>query len=260
MRDKRRKIPHSSYTPPCRLAFAATETVTSNSPNLDLPYLQPSQAQKHVTLNEAFRRLDILVLLKAQSASLSAPPASPADGRAWIVGSAATGEWSGEEDAIAAFQDGAWTMVAPDEGWAVFVIDTGRFLRFVPGAGWMELAIDAEAFADGTLNRIGINASADTTNRLAVASESVLFNHDGSNVQLKLNKNSASDIASVLFQQGFSGRGEIQYSPTSELIMCVSPDGSASEDAMRIDNDAVITMPKVQKLEGYWRYSLAGRR
>jgi len=31
------------------------------SPNLDLTYVAPSQAQKHVTVNETFRRLDALV-------------------------------------------------------------------------------------------------------------------------------------------------------------------------------------------------------
>lgn len=34
-----------------------------NSPRLDLPYIQPAHAQKHVTHNEALRMLDMLVQL-----------------------------------------------------------------------------------------------------------------------------------------------------------------------------------------------------
>ena len=33
------------------------------SPNLNLPYIQAAQAQKHITHNEALRALDVLVQL-----------------------------------------------------------------------------------------------------------------------------------------------------------------------------------------------------
>lgn len=35
----------------------------SNTPNLGLPYILPSQAQKHVTHNEAIKALDALIHL-----------------------------------------------------------------------------------------------------------------------------------------------------------------------------------------------------
>ena len=35
--------------------------MSETSPRLDLPYIQPSQAQKHVTHNESLQRLDALV-------------------------------------------------------------------------------------------------------------------------------------------------------------------------------------------------------
>ena len=52
------------------------------STHLLLPYLLASQAQKHVTVNEALRLLDGLVVLDRH---LTAPPASPADGDRYIV-------------------------------------------------------------------------------------------------------------------------------------------------------------------------------
>ena len=49
--------------------------MTENSSRLSLPYMQPSQAQKHVTHNQALRQLDILVQMAAISDSInSAPP------------------------------------------------------------------------------------------------------------------------------------------------------------------------------------------
>ena len=35
--------------------------MAERTPRLDLPWLMPAQAQKHVTVNEALARLDILV-------------------------------------------------------------------------------------------------------------------------------------------------------------------------------------------------------
>ena len=48
--------------------------------NLNLPYIMPQQAQKHVTHNEALRDLDTIVQLAALDRDLAAPPASPAPG------------------------------------------------------------------------------------------------------------------------------------------------------------------------------------
>ena len=45
--------------------------------NLSLPYILASQAQKHVTHNEAIRALDCLVQLSVESRVLTGPPASP---------------------------------------------------------------------------------------------------------------------------------------------------------------------------------------
>ena len=62
-----------------------------DSPNLILPYIQASQAQKHITHNEAIKLLDGLVQLAVISRVLTAPPGSPVDGDRYIVASSATG-------------------------------------------------------------------------------------------------------------------------------------------------------------------------
>ncbi len=87
------------------------------TPNLQLPYIMPSQAQKHVTHNEAIRALDGLVQLAVIDRDLAAPPASPADGDRYIVAAPGTAGWSGRDDLIAAWQDGAWAFLPPRSGW-----------------------------------------------------------------------------------------------------------------------------------------------
>lgn len=110
------------------------------SARLSLSYLAPSQSQKHVTVNETFRRLDQLVQGRVLSRSLAAEPAAPAEGDAYILPAGKTGSaWAGLTDLhIAAFQDGAWTEIAPPAGMRVWVADTGAFEVF-DGAAWVSL-------------------------------------------------------------------------------------------------------------------------
>ena len=53
------------------------------TPNLALPFILPSQAQKHVTHNEALQQLDAVVQLVVAGSS-TAPSADPAEGECWI--------------------------------------------------------------------------------------------------------------------------------------------------------------------------------
>ena len=55
-----------------------------------LPLIQPSQAQKHVTHNEALKILDVLTQLSVVSRNRAAPPVTPVLGEAHIVGAGAT--------------------------------------------------------------------------------------------------------------------------------------------------------------------------
>lgn len=107
----------------------------SESLHLQLPYLQAAQAQKHVTVNEALRKLDALVQLAVKSRALSAPPATPAEGERYIVAPAATGAWAGAEGKVAAFVDGAWAFFAAEAGWRAFD-EAAREFALHDGMGW----------------------------------------------------------------------------------------------------------------------------
>jgi Protein of unknown function (DUF2793) len=191
----------------------------ADSTHLALPYLEAAQAQKHVTHNEALRVLDAVVMLSVLDRDLAAPPVSPADGDRYLVASGATGAWSGLDGKIAARQDGAWRFCAPREGWRLWIADDDILLVF-NGASWIGAATQNAAL-------IGVNTTADATNRLAVSSPAVLFNHAGGGVQVKLNKSGDSDTASFLLQKGFSGRAEIGLIGSNDFALKTSSDGSA---------------------------------
>lgn len=107
------------------------------STNLQLPYLMPAQAQKHVTVNEAVRRLDAVVQMRVQSRTTAAQPGSPGDGQMWILPPGKTGAvWDGySEGRIAYYRDGAWEEITPRAGWLAYVADSGALDLFT-GGGW----------------------------------------------------------------------------------------------------------------------------
>jgi hypothetical protein len=107
----------------------------ADTPNLVLPYLAANQAQKHVTVNEALRRLDALVQITVQSAALATPPGGPTEGQRWILPAAPTGAWAGHAGQIAAWQDGAWAFYVPLDGWTAVDVSTDTLLLYNAGTG-----------------------------------------------------------------------------------------------------------------------------
>lgn len=120
----------------------------STSFHLGLPFLEAAQAQKHVTVNEALRRLDALLHLSVAARDLAAPPEEPVEGARYIVGAEAEGAWAGHEGKIAALIDGAWVFFAPGAGWQAFDEATGAKLIH-DGTGWSPAAGSGIAAASG---------------------------------------------------------------------------------------------------------------
>jgi len=195
---------------------------------LELPYIMPSQAQKHVTHNEALRILDAILHIRVEDRGLNEPTAAPAEGERHLLGSAPTGSFAGQAGKIAAFQDGAWVFHTPRPGWLIWDAADSALMVF-DGAEWFP------AFDQQNLSYMGINTTADETNRLAVAASATLLTHDGDGHQLKINKAAASDTASLLFQTAWSGRAEMGLAGNDDFSIKVSPDGDAWQTALTAD-------------------------
>ncbi len=109
----------------------------SNTNQLGLPLLQPAQAQKHVTVNEAFARLDGLVELVLISKSVTLPPALVVDGACYGVPVGAVNEWAGQDGRVAIGTNGGWDFAEPKRGWRAMILDQGG-QAIHDGSGWCE--------------------------------------------------------------------------------------------------------------------------
>ncbi len=200
---------------------------TDSSPNLAMPFLMPSQAQKHVTHNEALRTLDFVVQLAVKGFDATTPPATPADGEIWALGAAPTGDWAGRAGLLAARFDSYWMFLVPRPGWRAYGLDDGS-LRVWSGTAWDRPSLD-------DLDGIGIGMAHDATNRLAVAATATLLSHAGSDHRLILNKAADIDTASLVFQSGWSGRAEMGLAGNTDFSVKVSPDGGTWVEALRVN-------------------------
>lgn len=198
--------------------------------NLGITLVEQSQAQKEVTVNEAISVLDALQNRGVESVNLASPPVSPAAGDAYIVASGGTDDWAGHDGKVAYFNN-VWSFIAPNEGMLAWV-NSDDVLYVYDGAAWVKYSDKLQ-----NLSSLGVNATADATNKFAVNSEAILFNNNGTNVQVKLNKNTASDAASFLFQSAFSGRAEIGLTGDEDFHFKVSADGSSFTEALILDKD-----------------------
>lgn len=194
-----------------------------------LPYLAPSQAQKHVTYNSAIKLLDVLVQTSAGSRFLTAPPVGAVAGDSHIVGDGATGDWLGQDRNLAVFTGDFWDFYVPKTGWRVWVEAEGTEAVF-DGTGWTTSADRPERVAV-----LGVSALADDTNRLTVSADASLFNNAGAGHQIKVNKAAAGNTASLLFQTGYSGRAEMGTVGSDAFTIKVSPDGTTFLTGLTIE-------------------------
>ena len=204
--------------------------MSDTSAILSLPYIQPSQAQKHVTHNEALRILDAVVQLVVVARDVATPPGLATLGDRYIVPLGATGVWAGQVHQIALYEETGWTFVSPQPGWRAEVLSDDTTVVYEAGSGWV-----GSGQRPFEADRVGINAEADTTNRLTVSSEAVLLNNAGAGHQVKINKNALGDTASLVMQTGYSGRAELGLAGNDDFSLKVSADGSTWFSSMVVD-------------------------
>ncbi len=204
---------------------------------LGLPFLQPQQAQKHVTLNDSLTRLDSLMQMRALSASLTAPPDAPAEGDLFLMPQGVlSGAWAEQTAGTAAcFQDGIWQFYGPQPGWICTVLETQTVLSVSATGVWVPLVSSAAEPA-----QFGVNTTPDPVNRFAVKSDAELLSHDDvtpgtGNARKVINKASAGKTASILFQSNWAGRAEIGLLGDEQFGVSVSANGTTFTPALQID-------------------------
>lgn len=139
------------------------------SAHLALPFIMASQAQKHVTHNEALRLLDGIVQLSVLDRDLTDPPGSPAEGDRYIPASGAAGAWAGWDGSIAYWVDGAWMRLLPAPGWLAWVVDEAQAVIWT-GSAWVPMA-NAMGFIAQSASVAVARGPNDSTTGMAVAEE-----------------------------------------------------------------------------------------
>ncbi|MBP2501958.1 hypothetical protein ABID82_001376 [Methylobacterium sp. PvP062] len=205
------------------------------TPLLGLPLIAASQAQKHVTHNEALALLDALVQLACLDKDLAAPPPGPAEGDRYLVtADAPGGAWAGLAGQVVRYADGIWTGAAPRAGWLAWLVDEADLYVF-DGAAWTSLRRALTALQ--SVGRLGINTAADASNRLAVKSDSALLTWDDAtpgtgDMRVSVNRKSAARDAALVFETGYAARALLGNLGSDDFTLKVSPDGAAFATAL----------------------------
>lgn len=211
-----------------------------HSARLALPYLAAGQMQKHVTLNEALTRLDVLVQTAVVSRSTVTQPDDPGDGALWILPDGATGaDWSTRPaGALMRAEGGGWTVVEAAEGLVALVQDVDQMVIRRDGA-WG--ALGAKLGVVQALTRLGVGTVADAANPFAARLNAALWTAletaagGTGDLRLTLNKETPGDVLSLLFQSGWGGRAELGLAGDDDLRLKVSGDGSGWQEAFVVE-------------------------
>lgn len=97
--------------------------------HLQLTLVEHAQAQKEVTVNMAFARIDALLNAGALTSGGNTPPSSPNIGDVHIIGAAPAGAWAGKAQQIAYF-DQLWRFIIPMTGSILWAEDIRQLLVY----------------------------------------------------------------------------------------------------------------------------------
>jgi hypothetical protein len=77
--------------------------------------------------------------------TLTAPPGSPGTTDVYIPAAVATGDWAGQENNLARFEDSAWVFYVPFEGQFIYSEMDASFIQF-SGASWSTVSLGSDTY------------------------------------------------------------------------------------------------------------------
>ncbi len=222
------------------------------SSSLSLPFIQPSQAQKHVTHNEALRILDVVTQLGVAADDLTTPPAAPLEGTRYIVDASATGDWADHDSEVALFETDTWRFFVPRAGWRAYVINRDAMVVY-DGAEWVDLESpeleEIETFGLGMTTLPGTPFSA----KINAALWTALYAADGGtgDMMVTLNKETTGDDTGFVFQRDFQTRGLFGIFGSDDLRLATSADGANFLDGLIVNSaTGVVDQPRLPRFKG----------
>mgnify|MGYP001287935908 CR=1 FL=1 len=224
----------------------------------EIPLIAPSQAQKHVTHNEAVVLADGLLHLVLDTIGLNSPPPGATAPSAHAVGPAPVGVWSGHAGGIALLTSGGWLFLTPKPGMVAYRSDLALLVVYSLAGVWENIS---EHFSLSRLDTLGIGTDPDSTNRFSVKSNAALLTAleaaGGGNgdFRLALNRELSSDVAAILFQSGYSGRAEFGLpAGAGDFELKTSADGTIWQTVLKAKTSGELEVGNLRTPSGssYW--------
>lgn len=215
----------------------------SKTAKLNLPFIMPAQAQKHIPHNEALLTLDALYGLSVISDNFTEPPETLDENTRYLISSPAEGAWLAKDNQIAMWRESMWHYYLPQPGWQCFIEDAQCVKIWINGSWQSQQSLELSAGL--SVSSLGVNSAADETNRLSLSSSNALFNHAGNSHRLSINKQGVADTGALVFQTNFSARAEIGVSGDDNFRIKVSNDGINFHETMHVDGqNGIVSFPK----------------
>src|SRR5690625_3530404 len=150
---RRARFPSVSRSYRIPMVMGRRGSPMSDTPRFAMPLLDAAQAQKHVSVNEALMRADLLAAGSVERRNYGMPPEQPGDGDVYIVANGASGAWAGKDGALALALNGGWEYVAPWEGAEFWVAAEGLRVTW-RGGEWVEGWAAGTASGAATIGRV----------------------------------------------------------------------------------------------------------
>ncbi len=238
--------------------------MSESTPNLSLPLIMASQAQKHITHNEALTVLDMLCQLTAKTEGTNTPPTDPEDGDVHLLGSAPTGDWDGQANTVASYDGSGWRFVAAKTGWRAFVESYGGRLMYFDGTEWVALegtSAGGGGGFDGEVEAIGIGTAVDSTNPLSAKLNTALFTalptteSGNGSMSVTLNKDADGTDLGLLFQNNAQTVAQLGLFGSDDMTLQVSSDGITYHTAYTVaPSNGILCQPNLPRFKGVTNY------
>ena len=227
---------------------------------LSLPYIQPNQAQKHVTHNEALRLLDILVQLAVEDDTQATPASSPLQGARYIVAQNGLEDWAGHDGELAVFDNGTWQFFEPKAGWQAYVA-VRHAMVVHNGNDWQ--APDTADFHDIAALGVGMTATVQSpfSAKLNSALWTAQYDADGGSGSIvhRINKEAAAQNAGFVFQTDFETRSLFGLFGNELFRLSMSPNGTDFKDGFVIDPaTAIVEQPHLPRFKAATNFDNTG--
>lgn len=124
---------------------------------LKFTFIEASQAQKHITVNDNLAMADALIQIAVKDMFVNTPPGSPAGGDRYVVGGSPTGAWVGKSYKIAHSLNGTWRFYDPKPGMQAYSYAQNAVYTVDLNFAWVP------EFACGGLNSVTFSAFTKTS-------------------------------------------------------------------------------------------------